>query len=405
MMRANRNLIRRIGRRIGPAALLTVAVLIAVAMLAWVRGGDAFAQQAGQPNATIISPQSQQGGTVLELPRTPALQGGGEPSNLRPLVPQPGQELEIPSRQLRSQAGYAQVTVTVTDSAGRYVTGLNRDEIKLYVDGTQRSIEFFRRDLKAPVSVGILVDTSGSMQPKIPQARAAIAQFVGDLNPRDDVFLVAFSARPFLLQGFTTDHDRVLERLGLLHAEGRTALYDVIMDGLLTVERGRYDKKALLVVTDGMDTASRRASIEQVVEEARRLGVLVYSIGIGDPNASSTGFGISIGPFILGPGGEEERVDAKTLDTLSGETGAKTFIIARVGDGAALRNACEQITLELREQYTVGFVAPDPEMGGYRSLKVEVPAHPEMEVRVRKGVTVGGREAAMADPAGGGDPP
>src|SRR5208282_4827769 len=166
-----------------------------------------------------------------------------------------------------------------------------------------------------------------------------------------------------------------------------------------------YDKKALLVVTDGMDTASRRASIEQVVEEARRLGVLVYSIGIGDPNASSTGFGISIGPFILGPGGEEERVDAKTLDTLSGETGAKTFIIARVGDGAALRNACEQITLELREQYTVGFVAPDPEMGGYRSLKVEVPAHPEMEVRVRKGVTVGGREAAMADPSGGSDPP
>ncbi len=396
MMRADRNLIGRIGS----TALLTAA-LLAIAV-----SRAAFAQQAGQPNATIISPQSQQGGTVLELPRTPALQGGGEPSNLRPLVPQPGQELEIPSRQLRSQAGYAQITVTVTDSAGRYVTGLSRDQIKLYVDGAQQPIEFFRRDLKAPVSVGILVDTSGSMQPKIPQARAAIAQFVDDLNPRDDIFLVAFSARPFLLQGFTTDHEQVLERLGLLHAEGRTALYDVIMDGLLTVERGRYDKKALLVVTDGMDTASRRASIEQVVEEARRLGVLIYSIGIGDPNASSMGFGISIGPFILGPGGgDEERVDAKTLETLSGETGAKTFIIARVGDGAALRNACEQITLELREQYTVGFVAPDTEMGGYRSLKVEVPEHPEMEVRVRKGVTVGGREAAMADPSGGSDPP
>jgi len=363
----------------------------------------AFAQQSGQPNATIISPQSQPGGSsVLELPKMPAPQVGDIPSNLRPLVPQPGQELEIPPRQLRSQAGYAQVTLTVTDSSGRYVTGLSRDEVKLYVDGTQRSIEFFRRDLKAPVSVGILVDTSGSMQPKIPQARAAIAQFVNDLNPRDDIFLVAFSHRPYLLQGFTTDHDQVLERLGLLHAEGRTALYDVIMDGLLTVERGRYDKKALLVVTDGMDTASHMASIEQVVEEARRLGVLVYSIGIGDPNASSLGFGIAIGPFLLGPGGgDEERVDAQTLQTLSGETGAKTFIIARVGDGEALRNACEQITLELREQYTVGFVAPDPETGGYRSLKVEVPAHPEMTVRVRKGVTVGGGEAASADPSSG----
>ncbi len=300
----------------------------------------AFAQQQpGESNPGIITSPHQQGGSsVLELPTVPAPQGGSEPSNLRPLEPQPGQELEIPPRQLRGQSGYAQVTVTVTDSSGRYVTGLNKDEFKLYVDGTQRQIEFFRRDLKAPVSVGIIVDTSGSMQPKIPQARAAIAQFVEDLNPRDDMFLLAFSDRPFLLQGFTTDHSAVLSRLGLLHAYGRTALYDVIMDGLLTVQRGRYDKKALLVVTDGMDTASHMASLNQVVEEARRLGVLVYSIGIGDPNASSFGLGIAIGPFVFGPGGDQERVDAKTLETLSGETGAKTYIIARVGDGEALRN-------------------------------------------------------------------
>ena len=395
-MRAN--LIRKIGRSIGLAALPAVAVLIAVGLLAWVRGSAAFAQQDGQPDAAIISPQSRQGGTVLELPRTPAFQGGGEPSNLRPLVPQPGQELDIPPQQLRNQAGYAQVAVTVTDSAGQYVTGLNRDQIKLYVDGAQQPIEFFRRDLKAPVSVGILVDTSGSMEPKIPQARAAIAQFVNDLNPRDDIFLIAFSTQPFLLQGFTTDHERVLERLALLHADGGTALYDVIVQGLLSVARGRYDKKALLVVTDGMDTASRRASLAQVVEEARRLGVLVYSIGIGDPNASGFAFPF---PFLF-PGDDGERVDAKTLETLSGETGAKTFIVGRVGDGAALRNACEQITLELREQYTVGFVAPDPELGGYRSLKVEVPERPDLEVRVRKGVTIGGREAAMA---GGSYPP
>jgi Ca-activated chloride channel family protein len=343
-----------------------------------------------------------QGGTVLELPSMPASQGGGEPMNLRPLVPQPGQELEIPSRQLRSQAGYAQVTVTVTDQSGRYVTGLEKPDFKLFVNGHHTPIDFFRRDLKAPVSVGILVDTSGSMQPKIRQARAAIAEMIGDLNPRDDLFLVAFSDRPFILQPFTTDHSALLSRLGLLHAYGRTALYDVIMDGLLTVERGRYDKKALLVVTDGMDTASHLYTLAQVIEEARRLGVLVYSIGIGDPNASSFGLGaIAIGPLRLALGGDdEERVDAKTLETLSNETGAKTFIIARVGDGAALRSACDQISTELRQQYTVGFVASDPASGGYRSLKVEVPAHPEMEVRVRKGVTVSPRaEAAMADPS------
>jgi Ca-activated chloride channel homolog len=364
----------------------------------------ALAQQGGGSNPSMLTPHSQGGGgDVLELPKMPAPQG--EPSNLRPLVPQPGQELEIPSQQLRSQAGYAQVTVTVTDSGGRYVTGLNQSDFKLFVDGKQRSIEFFRRDLHAPVSVGILVDTSGSMETKIRQARAAIAQFLSDLNPKDDVFLLAFSDRPFLLQGFTTDHSLVMSRLGLLHAYGRTALYDVLMDGLVTVERGRYDKKALLVVTDGMDTASRIASLSQVTEEARRLGVLVYSIGIGDPNASSFGFSVAIGPLIIGPGGgDQERVDAKTLQTLSGESGAKTYIIRQVGDGEALRNACEQISYELREQYTVGFVAPDPELGGYRSVKVDVPSHPEMEVRVRKGVTVGRSEAALADPSAAPDP-
>src|SRR5208282_6424584 len=118
--------------------------------------------------------------------------------------------------------------------------GLQKEDFKLYMDGQQRPIEFFRQDLNTPVSVGILVDTSGSMTPKIQQARAAIAQFLRDLNDRDDVFLFAFSDRPFLLQPFTSDHSLVMSRLGLLHAYGRTALYDVLLDGLLMVQRGRY---------------------------------------------------------------------------------------------------------------------------------------------------------------------
>ncbi|MFZ0889934.1 MAG: VWA domain-containing protein [Candidatus Binataceae bacterium] len=375
-----------------------ISAAIALLMMT-VQGGVARAQQGSNPPPEMTTPHSQGGGSgVLELPRAPGTQG--QPSNLTPsLVPQPGQELEIPSRQLRSQAGYAQVTVTVNDPSGSYVSGLDKDDFRLFVDGQQRSIEFFRRDTRTPVSIGILVDTSGSMHPKIPQARAAIAQFLRNLNSRDDVFLMAFSDQAFLLQPFTTDHSLVMSRLGLLHAFGRTALYDVIADGLVAVERGRYDKKALLVVTDGMDTASRMISLQGVIEEARRRGVLVYSIGIGDPNASSLGLGISIGPLVLG-GDDEERVDAKTLQTLSGETGAKTFIIRRIGDGMALRTACEQISLELREQYTVGFLAPDPTRGGYRTVNVEVPAHSDLSVRVRKGVTVGrGTSEAALDPA------
>jgi Ca-activated chloride channel homolog len=315
-----------------------------------------------------------------------------------PIAPQTGQELEIPSRQLRTQPGYAQATVTVTDRSGAHITDLTKDDFRLYEDGQPRPIQFFRKDLNAPFSIGILVDTSGSMDPKIPQAQAAIAEFLRDLNPRDDVFLFAFSDRPFLLQDFTTNHSAVMNKLALLHAYGQTSLYDVILDGLIMVTRGRYDKKALLVVTDGMDTSSS-SSIDQVIAQARRQGVLVYSIGIGDPNVSSSGFAFALGPLALGLGSDEERVDARTLQMLSTETGAKTYIIREVGDGELLRQATASISDELRQQYTIGFTSPDPSRGGYRSLKVEVPSHPELVVRVRKGVTIGhAPEAVASDP-------
>jgi hypothetical protein len=93
-----------------------------------------------------------------------------------------------------------------------------------------------------------------------------------------------------------------------------------------------------------------------------------------------------------------DRVDAQTLRTLSTDTGAKTYIVRQVGDGAALRNACAQISLELREQYTIGFVAPNAASGGYRSVRVDVPGKPRALVRVRKGVEVGGPRAYASDP-------
>src|SRR5215469_9517682 len=362
-------------------ALFVAAAVFALPFKNW-------AGQSSSPPSLVIPGNQRSQSSTLELPTTPSHQGGE--LNITPTVPGPqqGQELTIPTPQLREQPGYAQVTVTVTDSNGGYVTGLQKGDFKLYLDGQQRPIEFFRQDTNTPVSVGILVDTSGSMTPKLNQARAAIAQFLRDLNDKDDVFLFAFSAHPFLLQPFTMNHELVMRRLELLHAYGQTALFDVIMQGLMMVQRGRYDKKALLVITDGMDNASS-ATLAEVVGEARRMGVLVYSIGIGDPNATGSGFSFAIGPFTLPSLGDIERVDAQTLHTLSTETGAKTYIIAQVGDGEQLRNACQSISLELREQYTIGFVAPDASAGGYRSVRVDVPSSPSAGVRVRKGIEVG----------------
>jgi Ca-activated chloride channel homolog len=354
--------------------------LLAFGLAALQASSAAYAQQQSS-NPPIVIPGTQGGRSTLEVPRMP----GSQTTRNLPPPPPAQQELIIPSRQLRQQPGYQQVTVTVTNPQGGYVTGLHKDDFRLYLNGQQSNIQFFRKDLNTPVSVGIVVDTSGSMQPKLPQARLAITEFLRDLNDRDDVFLIAFSSRPFLLQPFTTDHSLVVRRLVLLHAYGQTSLFDAILEGLLMVRQGRYDKKALLVVTDGMDNTSVH-SLDEVVGRARQEGVLIYSIGIGNPNASSLPM-LGFGPFALG--GDSERVDARTLEMLSNESGAKTFIIRQVGDGELLRRACESISKELREQYTIGFVAPDPGAAGYRSLRVEVPTRPGDSVRVRKGVAVG----------------
>lgn len=382
----------RISRRgLGVMWLFTAMVAYAVPAAAQQNMRDYNAPPPA--SAPIVIPGNQGGGgTTLELPSSGIVHQNQQ--NIPPQQP-PQQDLTIPTRQLRDQPGYQQVTVTVTQPDGSYLTDLQKQDFKLYMDGQQRPIEFFRQDLNTPVSVGILVDTSGSMEPKLPQARAAIREFLRNLNDRDDVFLFAFSGRPFLLQGFTADHSLVADRLGLLHAYGSTSLYDAVVTGLVMLQRGRYDKRALLLVTDGMDNTSGH-SLDDVVALARRQGVLIYSIGIGDPNASP--IGLSIGPFSLG--GEGDEVDVKTLRMLSTETGAKTYNIRVVGDGGALRNACAEISRELRQQYTVGFLAPDPGAGGYRGLRVDVPTHPGVDVRVRKGVDVGSRPAASSSYAG-----
>lgn len=386
-----------LGRTPSLTGILGVVLIAAMALVATAR--NSLAGQNQSPPPLIIQGNQGSQNSTLELPATPARQGGA--LNIPPALPGPQgsqgpqekQELTIPAPQLREQPGYAQVTVTVTDPNGGYVPGLQKDDFKLFLDGQQRPIDFFRQDLNAPVSIGILVDTSQSMQSKMRQARLAILDFLNELNPRDDVFLFAFSSQPYLLQPFTTNHALVEDKLRILKPYGQTSLFDVILAGLSTVMHGRYDKKALLVITDGVDTSSR-SRVEDVISLARKMGVLVYSIGIGDPNASDAT--ISIGPFTFS--GLGEQVDTKTLHVLSNETGAKTYVIAQVGNGDTLRAACQEISRELREQYTLGFVAPDASGGGYRSVKVTSPTHPGDSVRVRKGVDVGGPSAYATGP-------
>ena len=368
------------GRIHGRLVAIVVAILLACACVI-----PASARQGAPPD--LIEPGTQNPKTsTLELPAAQPFspQGRGAvtiPPQVLQSQPQP-QKTGIPYFQLRQQPGYEEVTVTVTDHNGGYVTGLKQDDFKLYIDGKPVPVQFLHQDSDTPVSVGIVVDTSGSMDDKLQQAEASIIWFLRDLDDQDDVFLTAFSSHVFLLQPFTTNHGLVMSRLKLLLAGGQTVLFDAIMKGLQTVRFGRYDKKAMLVVTDGIDETSVSYSLNDVIAQAKRMHVLVYSIGIGDPNLPGGWAGVIK---------NDEGVDAKTLTTLSTETGAKTFIINKIGDGAAMRTACETISREMQSQYTLGFVAPDPGAGGYRGVRVETPGKPGVEVRVRKGVEVGSR--------------
>jgi VWFA-related protein len=289
---------------------------------------------------------------------------------------------------IRTLPGYTEIAATVAKSDGSYVEGLSKSEFKLSVNGAPLPIDFFRAGEESPpATVGILVDTSGSMTPKLPQAEAAIEQFAKTLGPQDDVFLFAFSDRPHQLQPLTNDHQALIKQLPMLHAYGQTALFDTIKQGISEVEQSHNQKKVLLVITDGMDNTSS-STADEVVQAAKSSGVLVYSIGIGNPKKGSGGdVSISTGPFVIG-GDDMEYVDADTLSRLAAANGGKSYIIQKVGDGAALKKACAEIAdgLYQRNSYAIGFVAHTPANYAPTTIPIDlqVPAHPDYLVQAPK---------------------
>lgn len=183
------------------------------------------------------------------------------------------------------EPNYRQVLISAHNQNNLAPPKLTLANLRLYQSGKQLQIVYLQPQ---PVTVGILVENSGSMEPKLPQTRAALADFIRGLNPGDEIFVDAFSDRPFTLAELSTDHKVAIDHLGMMRAYGRTALYDVIIQGLQTVSQGCNQRKALVVLTDGMDTASS-SSLDQVTKDAQSVKVPICSIGIGDPTASSSG--------------------------------------------------------------------------------------------------------------------
>src|SRR5262245_14836394 len=172
------------------------------------------------------------------------------------------------------------VNATVTDQSGRFVSGLTRDDFRVFDDEQLQTVTHFSAE-RVPVSLGILLDTSGSMEgEKIMAARAALNRFLDRLtDPQDEVFLYRFDNRPQLVQGWTHDMRSVGEALDRIQPHGSTAMYDTVEEAMYLLQQAHNRKKALVIISDGNDTNSRTDvfTVKQMIRESE---VLVYAVGI-----------------------------------------------------------------------------------------------------------------------------
>ena len=249
-------------------------------------------------------------------------------------------------------ADLVKLTVTVTDSFDRYVTGIDRSAFTIVDNKVQQEISFFS-DEDAPASVGVLFDVSGSMNgEKISRAREALKRFVTTSHEQDEYFLIGFNSRANVLLDRTRDSDALLSKLTFVETKGNTALYDATYLGVEKVTRGTHDKRVLLIISDGIDNNSR-----YTFNEVRRLlkesGVLIYSVGI-----------------VGGGAGALDASGQAILEELSGVSGGKAFFPSTT---AEMNEIFERISLELRHQYAIGY-RPSPFTldGKWRKVKVKV---------------------------------
>jgi Ca-activated chloride channel family protein len=306
------------------------------------------------------------------------------------------------------------VTVTVTDSAGRFVPNLRASDFTLLEDGKEQPVAQFEAE-RVPVSLGLAVDTSGSMiGDKWDAAEAALGRFLGDLlGPEDEVFLYRFDSRATLVRGWTSDRRGVAQALGTVKPSGGTAMFDAIAQAVPLTDSASRRKKALLVISDGNDTSSR-TTIQDLRQLIHQREVIVYAIGIdagGDPgpqsrSSSSQSSGprtrpvpspfpgkaptTRTPPTVPAPpppapsrpsSRSDGRVNADVLRTITDDSGGRTELIYSPRD---LDPATAGIASELSRQYFLGYHSAAPKDGRWHSIDVRVKGGP-YTVRARKG--------------------
>jgi Ca-activated chloride channel homolog len=282
------------------------------------------------------------------------------------------------------------IIATVTDEYGRYIGNLTADDFVVQEDGAPQKISHFSQDHDVPVSVGIVLDTSGSMERKIRTAVDAVDRFIRRTNEEDEIFLMTFSSEPLLRQDFTNDRNKLSQALRKMWVTGGTALYDAVNQAIDKVQLGRHEKRAILVITDGQDTSSI-AKLEEVLQNIRQQEVLVYAIGIaptaGSQKSGLVPFNLPLPGILSGRSVQNRRddVDMKVLHAFAENSGGRAFLLSDGFSrrGVEIEKVLTRVADELRSQYTLGYYPPQPDDGRFHSIQVRTrTGHP---VRARQG--------------------
>lgn len=271
------------------------------------------------------------------------------------------------------------LTATVIDKNGRPRTDLKRGDFSIYEDGALQKLDYFNTGDRIPMSLGIIFDTSGSMEDKIEGVQDAVEHFVKSVAPGDEIFLVRFSDDADLIQDFTDDKTRILRAVGNLEPRGSTALYDAVLLGLQKITGGKNRKRALLLLTDGNDTNSS-VKFEEIVALARRSEVVIYGLGIGHGEKGNIHRGIFASQV-------EDTVDMRTLRALADATGGNAYYLENAHEGGRDRvdEAAGEVVAELKQQYTLGYYPTNQKKdGGFRQIVVEV-KDKSLKVRTKRG--------------------
>jgi len=309
--------------------------------------------------SSVLRAQSQSSEDIHIVPRERADSVKAVPASV---------EAEGSGDHFRVNVDLVMVPVTVTDTANRFVAGLDKESFSLFEGGERQQIRHFSME-DAPISVGVLLDLSKSMSNKVDDAREAFSEFFNIANPQDDYFVITFADRPEMLADAGQSVGAIQGKLASAVPGGHTALLDAIYMGVQRMRRARYKRRALLIISDGGDNCSRyRAQeIRRLVQES---DVQIYAIGIFDTIFKTP----------------EEWAGKRLLTDITNATGGRTVTL---GNAARLPEIAAEISLELRNQYVLGYRPTNPVRDGkWRKINVRLNATASSEplqVHFRRG--------------------